>query len=98
MYIHIGNDLSLPDLWIVAVFDMDIATQDSLLCREFLSRAEREGRLEWLGPEIPRSVIVTLDRVYLTPVSAQTLKARFQEARKIQLDRVKNRSKIINKG
>lgn len=80
MYIHIGNDVSLPDVYIVAVFDLDRSTRESALCRDFLLRTEQAGKLQWLGPEIPRAVIVTMDRVYLTPVRAETIRERLHHA------------------
>lgn len=77
MYIHIGQDISLLSQWIVMVLDMDKATAQSSELRDFLLRAEQANRLQWLGPEIPRSIIITIDRVYLSPVTCETLKARF---------------------
>lgn len=85
MYIHIGNDITLIDKWIVAVLDMDKSTASSPLCREFLTRAEKEGKLQWIGPEIPRSIVVTLERVYLTPVSSETLLKRFSDPQQHQI-------------
>lgn len=79
MYIHIGQDISLLSSWIVAVLDMDKATADSQDLQDFLLQAEQNNRLQWLGPEIPRSIIVTVDRVYLSPVTVETLKQRFSQ-------------------
>lgn len=76
MYIHIGQDISLLDRWIVGVFDVDKTTAHSSDMRDFLLRMEQANRLQWLGPEIPRSIIVTLDRVYLSPVSVESLRER----------------------
>lgn len=79
MYIHIGQDISLLADWIVMVLDLDKATADSPELRSYLLRAEQENRLQWLGPEIPRSIVVTVDRVYLSPVTCETLKNRFSQ-------------------
>lgn len=79
MILHIGNDISIHEHWLVAILDIDRSSAHSPLFREFLSRAEREGKLEWLGPEIPRTVVVTADRVYLTAVRAETLRQRCAE-------------------
>ena len=76
MYVHIGGECSIPDRFLVGVFDLDATTEASLDTRDFLSRAEREGRLDVLSADIPRSFVVTLDRVYLTPVAAATLRRR----------------------
>ena len=76
MYVHIGGECSLPDRFIVGVFDLDSTTESSADTRAFLSRAERDGRLDVVSPDIPRTFVVTLDRVYLTPVAAATIRRR----------------------
>lgn len=79
MYIHIGQDVSILSSWLVAVLDLDRASAQSQDFQDFLLQAEESNRLEWLGPEIPRSVVVCLDRIYLSPVRPETLKARFSQ-------------------
>lgn len=95
MYIHIGNDVSLPDVFIVAVFDLDRSTEDSDLCREFLLRSEKDGKLQWLGPEIPRAVIISMDRVYLTPVRAETIRERMRHAGKLIAEHKNRKSAVL---
>ena len=78
MYVHIGGECSIPERFLVGVFDLDATTVGSEDTRGFLSRAEREGRLDVLSADIPRTFVVTLDRVYLTPVAAATIRRRIQ--------------------
>ncbi len=78
MYVHIGGECSVPVRFLVGVFDLDAATMGTGATREFLTRAEREGRLDVLSVDIPRTVVVTLDRVYLTPVASATIRRRLQ--------------------
>jgi extracellular matrix regulatory protein B len=78
MYVHIGGECSIPARFLVGVFDLDSTTVGSVDTRDFLSRAEREGRLDVLSSDIPRTFVVTLDRVYLTPVAAATIRRRIQ--------------------
>ncbi len=75
MYIHIGADLSLPAHWIVGIFDLDRVTPAGGTA-DYLRQAEEEGRLDWMTADIPRSLVVTVDRVYLSPVSTATLRSR----------------------
>lgn len=79
MYIHIGQDVSILSSWLIAVLDLDRASANSQDLQDFLLQAEENNRLEWLGPEIPRSIVVCLDRVYLSPVRPETLRARFSQ-------------------
>jgi len=78
MYVHIGGECSIPERFLGGVFDLDATTVGSVDTRDFLSRSEREGRLDVLSADIPRTFVVTLDRVYLTSVAAATIRRRIQ--------------------
>jgi hypothetical protein len=76
MYVHIGGESCIPDTCIIGVFDLDATTAAGSVTRDFLSREENLGRLEAVSPEIPRSFILTAERVYLTPVTSVTIRRR----------------------
>lgn len=80
MYIHVGGEYSLSDKYIVGIFDIDNTTIQPSETINFLSRKEQDGLLEVVSPELPRSFIVTLDRVYVTPISPGTLRRRLIRA------------------
>jgi hypothetical protein len=76
MYLHAGADTVIRTRSIVAVFDLDYASQnkDTL---EFLRTAEKEGRLINVTEQLPKAFILTNDgNVYLTQLSSQTLLGR----------------------
>ncbi|MBQ7700370.1 MAG: DUF370 domain-containing protein [Clostridia bacterium] len=76
MYLHAGADTVIRTRSIVAVFDLDYASQnkDTL---EFLRLAEKEGRLINVTEQLPKAFILTNDgNVYLTQLSSQTLAGR----------------------
>jgi hypothetical protein len=75
MYVHIGADVALPAHWIVGIFDLEGMTPSSLTAG-FLKKAEEESKLDWMTADVPRSLVVTVDRVFLSPVSTATLRAR----------------------
>ena len=80
MYVHLGNDISVPDRHIVGIFDIDYCSVDKRT-REFLAAAQKDGRIVEVSPaELPRSFVVTSDgdgrKVYVTNVSPQTLARR----------------------
>ena len=79
MYIHVGNGMAVRDRSIVGIFDMDYCSVDKRT-REFLARAQQEGRVVDVSQELPKSFIVTSAadgrRVYLTNVSPATLAKR----------------------
>lgn len=80
MFIHIGGESTISDKYIVGIFDMESLTVDSDEAIDFIRQAEEAGRVEIVSSEIPRSFVVTMDRVYLTPISVATLRRRIKKA------------------
>jgi extracellular matrix regulatory protein B len=78
MYVHIGGEYSVSDKYVIGIFDFDGTTSAASDTIGFLRRAENDGRIETVSPELPRAFIVTMDRVYITPISAATLRHRLQ--------------------
>ncbi len=70
----------VPDREILGIFDLDNASW-AYKTREFLARAEEEGRAIWLTDDLPRSFILVDSRwgapvVYFSPLSSATLAGR----------------------
>ena len=82
MYIHIGADVSLPAEWIIGIFDLDTVTSSAPDTVKFLSTAETESRVDILTEDIPRTVVLTINRVIFSPVSTATLSSRWQKGMK----------------
>lgn len=78
MYIHIGGEYSIPDRTIIGIFDLDEVTGEESCTSGFLFKAEKDGLVETVSYDLPRSMIVTLERVYISPISASTIKKRAQ--------------------
>lgn len=77
MYIHIGGEYTIAARFIVGIFDLDrISGERDKGTKKFLARMEETMRLEYVSADLPRSLIVTLDRAYLSPISTTTLKQR----------------------
>ena len=80
MYLHLGQNVMLPEDAIVGIFDLDNTTW-SFRTRRFLERAEREGRAITVGDDLPRSFVLVqegdgLPAVYITALSSAALSAR----------------------
>ena len=79
MYIHIGGDAVVRAADVIGFFDLDNASQ-SHRTRVFLAEAEKAGRVEAAGNELPRTFILAdpgrLPRILLTHVTTATLKRR----------------------
>ena len=77
MYLHLGNNVSVPYADVVGIFDLDNSST-SHITREFLSAAEREGMVINVGEDLPKSIVVccpegSWQRVYISPLASSTL-------------------------
>lgn len=77
-----GQDSVIRESTMIGIFDLDNTTS-SKITRDFLNRAEREGRTKYVSGELPKAFVVTEDRgraeVWLTQLSSQTLFRRAAE-------------------
>jgi len=77
MYIHLGGEKVVRSSQIVAIFDISVE-QSSKLSKQFTQQAQNDYKAESIGEELPKSVVVTEDRVYYSPISTSTLKKKIQ--------------------
>ena len=75
LYLSISQNISVPTEDIIGIFDMDNSTT-SPDTRSFLRISQSEKRLTSDVLDIPKSFIVTADKVYLSQLSSQTLVGR----------------------
>ncbi|WP_160726012.1 extracellular matrix regulator RemB [Bacillus sp. USDA818B3_A] len=73
MYIHIGEDLNIRAKDIVSILDKESALQSPLV-EEFLNR--QTDRVVNLSKNPYKSVIITHEKIYLSPIASGTLKKR----------------------
>ena len=75
MYLHLGQSVVVPQRDIIGIFDLDTTTA-SQLTRHFLERAEREGGVV----DVSKSFVLCQSElgmlVYLSQLSAATLRGR----------------------
>ena len=79
MYLHIGQNVVVPEMSVIGVFDLDNTT-GSYITRRFLGEAEKAGCVTPVSDDLPRSFIVCDEddkqRIYLSQLSTQTLLKR----------------------
>lgn len=82
MYLHLGQNTVVDTEQLLGVFDLDNSTV-SKHTRDFLARAQKEGRVVNVSMELPKSFVVFRDSegetVYLSQLSSATLLRRSQE-------------------
>lgn len=82
MFLHLGQSVVVPYNEILGIFDLDNASW-AYKTREFLEKAEREGRAVWLGDDLPRSFVLAGDgnktpTVYISQLSSSALVSRVE--------------------
>ena len=79
MYLHLGNEVVIRQDSIIAIFDLDNASQ-SHLTRKYLSRAEKSGQVINVAEDLPKSFVVCQEngtqKVYLSQLMSATLLKR----------------------
>jgi len=79
IYLHLGQNVVVPESEILGIFDLDNTT-GSKITREFLNQAEKTGRIINISEELPKSFVVCEEneriRVYLSQLSPATLLKR----------------------
>ena len=82
MILHLGRDVAVPEDSIITVFDMDTATW-SKHTRNYLSAAEKAGKVYVITEELPKSAVVCRENgdfvVYISQISSRTLLKRLEE-------------------
>lgn len=83
MYLHLGQNTVITFDEIIGIFDLDNTTV-AKKTRDYLSTAQREGRVIEVSNELPKSFIVCNDKngkilIYLSQISTTTLLKRTEE-------------------
>lgn len=75
MFIHLGGERVIQTSELVAIFDISIENS-SKLTKQFIQHVEKEKLVEKIGEELPKSLVITNDRIFYSPISSSTLKKR----------------------
>ena len=78
MFIHLGGDTVIRSKDVIVILSSDMK-DSSKITREFLKeqRKDRSAIIE-ISKEIVKSIVVTKENIYLSPISSVTLKRRAQ--------------------
>lgn len=79
MYLHIGGEYLISYEQIIGIFDLDATIDQTPDTLDFLQQAELREQMELVSPDIPRSYIVSDDRIYMSPISVATLRRRLRQ-------------------
>lgn len=77
LYIHLGDNFVVPSKEVVMILDRH-SSQDSAIVDEFFQK--QKERIVQLANGEAKSIIVTVNKIYFSPLSSSTLKKRAQVA------------------
>lgn len=75
MYIHLGGEKVIRSSELIAIFDISIE-KSSKISKQFISKSQQDKKLVQIGEEEAKSIVVTKNTVYYSPISSSTLKKR----------------------
>lgn len=75
MYIHLGGERIIRSSELIAIFDISIE-KSSKISKQFVNYVKQEKTLVNIGEEEAKSIVVTKDTVFYSPISSSTLKKR----------------------
>ncbi|MCC8016175.1 MAG: DUF370 domain-containing protein [Clostridiales bacterium] len=78
MYLHIGEDVVINSKKIIGIFDMDTSTVNKAT-RNFLAKAEKENKIIYVSYDLPKSFVVSEDKIYVSPLNTATLLKRTRQ-------------------
>ena len=78
MFVHIGGEYTILSKSIVGLVNLEAVPASSSDMNAFLKISEDDNILEYVSEEIPRSIVITDDRVYVSPLSVSTLNKRIR--------------------
>jgi len=78
MFIHLGGEKMIRSSELVAILDLSIE-KSSKISKSFITSAAKENRMEVIGEEESKSLVVTVTKLYYSPISPSTLKKRARQ-------------------
>lgn len=75
MFIHLGGDTVIRSKDVIVILDRQ-AKETSETTEKFLNNCEQSEQAEEISKGMTKSIVITTDKVYLSPISSTTLKRR----------------------
>lgn len=76
MFIHIGGDIVVRAIDVVAILDINHMKRDSKKSNYYESRVKNEQEVVKITDKDVKSIIITNKKLYYSPISSLTLKKR----------------------
>ena len=76
MYIHIGGEVTIPSHTISLIVSLETVLPSQTHISDFIRAEDEVNRLEYLSGDLPKSLVITERRTYVSPISVSTLLRR----------------------
>ena len=76
MYVHLGGDVSVIDSDITAIINLETSLPSDEDMNNFIKAEEDGNRLQYIEGDIPKSLVLTTDKTYVSSMSATVLLKR----------------------
>ena len=84
MFIHLGENIVIEMKEVVAIIDGDLL-KDSAILNEFVNMNHNNKNIVEISNGPAKSIVVTKNKVYFSPLSAVTLKRRSQYVSELEI-------------
>lgn len=75
MFLHLGDSTVVNTKEIIGIFDMDTSTVNKAT-RDYLNLAQKNNKIIYVNYELPKSFVVTNDKIFVCPLNTSTLLKR----------------------
>lgn len=76
MFIHIGGEMIVRTQDVIVIIDISKQDQNQDLLQSYLQQCAEKQQLIYITDESIKSIVVTTDKVYASPISSLTLNRR----------------------
>ncbi len=80
MYVNIGGDIFVPSGCVNAVVNLETILPSRRTVTDFIESEDDNNRLQYLTEDIPRTLIVTDTKSYISSISSSVLQRRLENA------------------
>ena len=75
MFLHLGDTTIVNTKKIIGIFDMDTSTVNKAT-RDYLNLAEKNKKIVYVNYDLPKSFVVTNDKIFVCSLNTNTLYKR----------------------
>ena len=80
MYVNIGGDIFVPAGSVSAIVNLETVLPSTRSVTDFIEAEDDNNRLQYLTEDIPRTLILTDSRSYISSISSKKKKKRLENS------------------